>query len=78
MARVNAKSPNSSHSNGNDEVKINISMKTFVPRQAIIYNYFQILKEHGFINDVTVYKDKNRYRIGICSLMPSPTDLKEI
>ncbi len=53
--------------------KIEYSMRHFVPRQAIIYNYFQIMKNHGYINDVIVYQDNKRYRIGIEGLAPKTT-----
>ena len=49
-------------------VKIEYSMRKFIPNQGILYNYFQIMKNHGYIDDVIVYREKKRYRIGISSL----------
>ena len=60
---------NPESSSEDEGARLSFSMRPFVPNQAIIYNYFQIMKDYGFIQEVQVYKDsrRNRYHIGVLS-----------
>ena len=50
-----------------DGVKIGFSMRQFIPPQGIIYNYFSILKKHGYISEVEVFEKDQQFHIGVIS-----------
>jgi hypothetical protein len=56
-------------------VKIGFSMNYFIPRQAIIYNYFSLLKDHGYVSDVIVFKENQQYHIAITANSPKRDEL---
>ena len=56
-----------SHDERSNGVKIEFPMKHFIPQQATIYSYFSIMKNHGYVSEVVVFKENQRYHIGVTS-----------
>ena len=59
------KSANKSNSHLAEGVRIEYPMKSFIPAQAIIYNYFSIMKDHGYVSEVVVFEKNSKFHIGV-------------